>query len=68
MELSGMPENFILSARYLAILELSELQNIAKTLDWMIKHFDFMNEQTGLEAEDSPELKEAKELLAEMEK
>jgi len=41
---------------------------IVKTLDWMIKHFDFMNSQTGLHIEDSPELKEAKELLAELAK
>jgi hypothetical protein len=42
--------------------------SIIATLDWMIAHFDFMNEQTGLEAEDSPELKEAKDLLAELKK
>jgi len=41
-------------------------QRTITTLDWMIAHFDFMNEQTGLEAEDSPELKEAKDLLAEL--
>lgn len=68
LTLSGMPENFILSARPVAIIELSELQGIAETLDWMIKHFDFMNQQTGLHTEDSQELKDAKELLEELKK
>ena len=34
----------------------------------MKAHFDFMNEQTGLNAEDSTELKEAKELLQALKK
>jgi len=36
---------------------------IIETLEWMIKHFDFMNSQTGIDGEDSPELKKAKKLL-----
>ncbi len=66
LTLSGMPENFILSARPVAVIELSELQDIVTTLDWMIAHFDFTNSQTGLHTEDSPELKKAKELYAEL--
>jgi len=42
-------------------------QRIINTLEWMIKAIEFQNSQTGLEQEDSPELKEAKDLLAEME-
>jgi hypothetical protein len=30
-----------------------------KSLDWMIQHIEWANEQTGLEQEGSPELKEA---------
>jgi len=42
-------------------------QRIINTLTWMIAHFDFMKEQTGLNNEDSPKLKEVKELLRELE-
>jgi hypothetical protein len=39
---------------------------VIKTLKWMIAHFDFMKQQTGLNDVDSPELAEAKELLMEL--
>lgn len=38
----------------------------AKSLDWMIRFFDWQNEQTGCHTDDSPELTEAKELLQEL--
>ena len=36
-------------------------------LTWMIAHFDFAREQTGLNDEPSPELKRAKKLLEKLE-
>ncbi len=41
-------------------------QRIIATLDWMIKHFDYMNQDCDLPIEDTPEMKEAKNLLAEL--
>lgn len=35
---------------------------IYKTLDWMIKALEFSDKNTGMHGEDSPEMKEAKEL------
>jgi hypothetical protein len=66
LTLSGMPENFILSARKLAILELDEVYKIIQTLEWAITQFDFQNANNELYADDSEELKKAKELLEEL--
>jgi hypothetical protein len=38
------------------------LRRAEKHLDWLIHTIDFNNQQTGLDAEDSPELKDAKEV------
>jgi len=43
-------------------------QRIIKTLDWMITQMDYQNANLELYGGDSPELKEAKELLEELKK
>jgi len=39
---------------------------IYETLDWMIKSLEFTNQNTGMNAEDSPEMKAAKILRAKL--
>jgi hypothetical protein len=41
-------------------------QRVITTLEWIIKYFDWQNQQSELEQGDSPELTEAKNLLAEL--
>ena len=43
-------------------------RRLIKTLTWIIKYLDWQNQQSELEQGDSPELTEAKELLAELKK
>jgi hypothetical protein len=45
---------------------MTQLERIIHHLNWMIETFDFQNEQTGIEQEDSPDLKDAKILLEEL--
>ena len=47
--------------------QLEELQTeIYETLDWMITTLEFQNQNTGMDAEDSPEMKAAKILRAKL--
>lgn len=50
--------------------ENAKLYSLAKRagehLSWMIATLDFNNSQTGIDAEDSPELKDAKKLFEEI--
>jgi hypothetical protein len=43
-------------------------QRLIKSLEWVVSYLDWQNEQTGLEQEDSPSLKELKTLLEELKK
>ncbi len=43
------------------------LQRTQRHLDWMIQTLDFQNENTGIDKEDSPEMADARKLLAEIE-
>ena len=42
-------------------------KRILETLKWMIAHFDHEKEMSGLDSEDSAEIKEAKELVSVLE-
>jgi len=46
--------------------KLKDKQRTIAALEIMVKDFQWRKQQTGLDAEDSPELKEAKDLLAEL--
>jgi hypothetical protein len=45
---------------------MTRIERIIYHLTWMIETFDFQNEQTGIEQDDSPDLKDAKILLEEL--
>jgi hypothetical protein len=45
---------------------MTQRQRIIQHLTWMIEQLNWQNDQTGLEQQDSPELADAKELLAEL--
>ena len=60
-------ENARLRARCGQLENLAELQTeIYETLDWMIGTLEFQNRNTGMNAEDSPEMKAAKILRAKL--
>ena len=44
-----------------------QIDRIAGHLRWMIATLDHLNEDTGMESPDSPELADARALLAELE-